>query len=69
MSFTTLTGPILIYGSECWPLSKKDGKMLRTFERRILRMIYGPTNDNAIWRTRYRVSLKDSSGFKQLYIR
>jgi len=27
--------------------------MLRIFERRILRMIYGPINDNGIRRTRY----------------
>ena len=27
--------------------------MLRIFERRILRAIYGPTNDNGIWRARY----------------
>ena len=27
--------------------------MLRIFERRILRMIYGPIRDNGIWRTGY----------------
>jgi hypothetical protein len=27
--------------------------MLRIFERRILRMIYGPVNDTGKWRTRY----------------
>jgi hypothetical protein len=27
--------------------------MLRIFERRILRVIYGPVNDNGIWRARY----------------
>ena len=26
--------------------------MLLIFERRILRMIYGPVNDNGTWRTR-----------------
>jgi hypothetical protein len=26
--------------------------MLRIFERRMLRMIYGPVNDNVTWRTR-----------------
>jgi hypothetical protein len=31
------------------PVSKKDGSMFRNFERRILRMIYGPVNDNGIW--------------------
>jgi hypothetical protein len=32
----TLTGPVLTRGSKCWSLSKKDGNMLRIFERRIL---------------------------------
>jgi len=42
MLYKTLTRLILTYGIECWPLSKKDGIMLQIFERRILRMIYGP---------------------------
>jgi len=42
MLYKTLTRPILTYGIECWLLSKKDGIMLQIFERRILRMIYGP---------------------------
>jgi len=37
--YKTLTRRILPYGSEWWTLSKKDGNMLRIFERRILRMI------------------------------
>ena len=37
--YKILTRPILTHGSEWWPLSKKDGIMLRIFERRILRMI------------------------------
>jgi hypothetical protein len=45
------TRPTVTYGSECLPVSKKDGSMFRNFERRILRMIYGPVNDNGIWRT------------------
>jgi len=30
---------------------KKKGNMLRMFDRRILRMIYGTVNDIGIWRT------------------
>jgi hypothetical protein len=30
-----------------------DGNMLRVFERRILRMIYSPVNDNGILGTGY----------------
>jgi hypothetical protein len=47
------TRPIFTNVSGCLPVSKKDGSMFRTFERRVLRMIYGPVNDNGIWRTRY----------------
>jgi hypothetical protein len=32
---------------------KKSGNAFRIFERRILRIIYGPVNDNVMWRTRY----------------
>jgi len=51
--YKTHINPILVYGSECWPLSKKDGNMLRIFESRILRMVYISINDDSIWRTRY----------------
>jgi len=49
--------PIVIYGVKCWPLSKKDGKMFRIFERRILRMIYSPNKNNCEWRTSYNKEL------------
>jgi hypothetical protein len=52
MLYKTFIRLILINGSECRSLSK-GGNMLQIFERRILRMIYGPINDNGIWRTRY----------------
>jgi len=32
---------------------KKDGNVFRIFQRRMLRTIYGPVNDNGMWRTRY----------------
>jgi hypothetical protein len=32
---------------------KKDENMLRIFERRMLRRIYGPIKENCIWRSRY----------------
>ena len=35
------------------PLSKEDWNVFWIFERRILRIIYGPVNDTGIWRTRY----------------
>ena len=53
MLYRTLVRPMLSCGSECWPVSKKNGNMLRIFEIRILRMSFGPINGNGIWRTRY----------------
>jgi len=53
MLHKTIIRPILTHGGEYWPLSKVDGNTLLIFERIILTMIYGPINDNDIWRTRY----------------
>jgi hypothetical protein len=53
MSYKTLIRPLLVYASVCWPISKKDGNILGIFKWGVLRMIYGPVNDNGIWRTRY----------------
>jgi len=61
MFYKTLARPTLTYGSEFWPLSKEDGRRIRIFQRRILKMIYGPINDNSIWRKRH------NSKFYMLY--
>jgi len=37
---------VLAYGSETLVLSKYDEAILGVFERKILRAIFGPTNDN-----------------------
>jgi len=44
--YKTLIRPVLAYGSEIWVLSKSDEVILGVFERKILRDIFGPTNDN-----------------------
>jgi hypothetical protein len=38
------------YGAETWTLTSKIEKMLMTWERKILRKIYGPTKENEQWR-------------------
>jgi len=40
-------------GSETWVLSKSDEARPGVFERKVLRAIFGPTNDNGEWRTKY----------------
>jgi len=49
----TLIRPVLAYDSETWVLSKCDEAILGVFERKILRAIFGPTNDNGEWRLKY----------------
>jgi hypothetical protein len=51
--YNTLVRPSLTCGSESWPLKRRDENMLRIFERRILRRIYGQIKESGIWRSRY----------------
>ena len=44
---------MLAYGSETWVISKPDKDRLGVFERKVLRAIFGPTNDNGEWRIKY----------------
>ena len=48
---------MLAYVSEAWVLSKCDEAVLGVFERKILRAIFGPTNDNGEWRIKYNIEL------------
>jgi len=51
--YKTLIKPVMAYGSETWVLSKSDEASLGVFERKVLRAIFGPTNDNGEWRIKY----------------
>jgi len=44
--YKTLLRPVLAYGSETWVLIECDKAILGVFERKILKAIFGPTNDN-----------------------
>ena len=44
---------MLACGSETWVLTKSDEAILGVFERKILRAIFGPTNDNGEWLIKY----------------
>jgi hypothetical protein len=48
----TLIRAVVTYGSETWTLTKSDENLLRIFERKILRKIYGPIREGDIWRIR-----------------
>ena len=53
MIYKTLIIPVLMYGAESWTLSESDKNLLGVFERKVLRMIYGPVCENNEWRMRY----------------
>ena len=43
--YKTIIQPITMYGSETWTLTKYDEESLRRFERKVLRLIYGPVRN------------------------
>jgi hypothetical protein len=49
MLYKTLIRSVLMYGCETWVLSQKSENALRGFERKILRRIFGPVNENGQW--------------------
>ena len=47
----SLIRPVVTYGCEAWTLTNWDEQYLRIFERRILRKIFGPVqNEDRSWR-------------------
>jgi hypothetical protein len=44
--------PVLVYGSETWPVMEMDMKRLIMWEMKILRSIYGPVVEQGLWRIR-----------------
>ena len=51
--YKTLIRPAVTYGCEAWTLTSRNEQQLRIFERKILRKVFGPVqNENGIWRIR-----------------
>ena len=50
--------PVAMYGCETWSLTKMDEESLPRFERKILRIIFGPTQDMATNEYRIRTNLE-----------
>ena len=49
----TIIRPVVTYGSETWVINLIHEEKLKTFERKILRSIYGSVQDlNNDWRVR-----------------
>ncbi|GFT89324.1 uncharacterized protein TNCV_4386201 [Trichonephila clavipes] len=51
--YKTLINPIALYGSEYWTLNKAKEEKLILFERKILRKIFRPIQENNEWRILY----------------
>ena len=58
--YKTLLRPVVTYGSQTWTLTKSDENLLRIFERKILRRIYGPLQEGDIRRIRNNEELNRS---------
>ena len=50
--YKTLIRPVATYGAEAWTLSVKDATRLRTFERKIVRRMYGAVREEDGFRRR-----------------
>ena len=58
--YKSLKGPIVNYRCEAWTLTNRDEQYLRIFERRILRKIFDPVqNEDGFWRIRMNYELND----------
>jgi len=57
--YKSLIIPVVTYGCEAWTLTNRDER-LRIYERRILRKIYGPVqNEDGSWRIRMNYELNE----------
>lgn len=64
--YKTLIRPVVTYGCETWTLTRRLEEMLDTFERKVLRKIYGPVRGEAGWRVRHNHELKQLYGDRTL---
>jgi hypothetical protein len=55
--YKSLVFPVLMFGSETSAMSKADENQLGIFERKILRLIFGPICVNGVWRRRFNSEL------------
>ena len=66
--YKSIIGPIVTYGCETWAMTVTEQNRLLVFERRVVRKIYGPTQDNdGAWRIKTNEEL-ESLIKKKIYI-
>ena len=59
--YKTIIRPAVTFGAETCTLQNKIEKILMTWERKMLKKMYGPTKENGQWRTRTNLELKTKS--------
>ena len=42
--------PVLTHGSETWAVGKRGENLLRSFDKKAVRKIFGPVLENGFWR-------------------
>jgi hypothetical protein len=59
--YRTVILPVVLYGCEIWSLTLRDEYILRVFENRVLRGIFGPKSDKVTgeWRRLHNEELYD----------
>jgi hypothetical protein len=61
--YECLIRPVVPYRCEAWTLTNREEQHLRIFERRILRKIFGPVqNEDGSWRIRMNYELNELIG-------
>jgi hypothetical protein len=58
-TYKTIIRPIILYGSETWAVTGKMASTLMTWETKILRKIYGPKNEQGLWRIRNNLEIQN----------
>lgn len=56
--YRTVIRPVVLYGSETWTMTVKDERDLNIWERKVLRKVFGPVNDNGEWRIRSNLEIR-----------
>jgi hypothetical protein len=64
--YYTVIRPIVTYSCETWILKETIINKLSVFERRIPRKIFGPKNENGIWRIKTKQELDETIKHKNI---
>ena len=59
--YRTIILPVVLYGCETWSLTLREERMLRVFNNKVLRRIFGPRRDEVTgdWRRLHNDELND----------